>query len=92
MNKTFADFLKYLPDAKNFKLISSGDTTFNGMAFKWLIETHKNDNNDIQMHNNDFVTFKKGKTYILTMVTFSNSFNMVNPLFDKIANSFSLLD
>jgi hypothetical protein len=70
LNKTFSDFLKYLPDAKNYKLISTGDTTFNGIAFKWLIETHKNDNNDIQMHNYDFVTLKNGKTYILTMVTF----------------------
>jgi hypothetical protein len=91
LDKTFADFLKYLPEAKSFKLINTGDTTFNGMDFKWLIETHKNDNSEIQMQNYDFVTLKNGKTYILTMVTFSNSFNVVKPLFDKIANSFSLL-
>jgi hypothetical protein len=92
LNKTFADFLKYLPDAKNFKLICTGDTTFNGITFKWLIETHKNDNNDIQMHNYDFVTLKNGKTFILTMVTFSNSFNIAKPLFDKIVSSFLLLN
>ena len=92
LDKTFADFLSDLPDAKNFKLISSGDTTFNGMKLKWVIETHKNEFNEIQMHNYDFVTLKDGKTYILTMVTFSNSFNLVKPLFDKIASSFSLLN
>ena len=92
LNKTFSDFLKYLPDAKNFKFINTGDTTFNGIKFKWVIETHKNSNNEIQMHNYDFVTLRDGKTYILTMVTFSNSFNIVKPLFDKIASSFYLLN
>ncbi|WP_153798508.1 PsbP-related protein [Foetidibacter luteolus] len=92
LDKTFEDFLKYLPDAKNFKLIDRGDTTFNGKKFKRLIETHKNEGSDIQMHNYDFVTFKDGKTYILTMVTFSYAFDTVKPLFDKIASSFILLD
>ena len=92
LDKTFTDFLKYLPDAKNFKLINTGDTTFNGMKFKWLIETHTNDNNDIQMHNYDFVTLKDGKTYILTLDTFSYAFDTVKPLFDKIASSFTLFN
>lgn len=39
LDKTFADFLKYLPNAKNFKLIDTGAVTFNGIEFKWLIET-----------------------------------------------------
>ena len=92
LDKTFADLLKYLPDAKNFKLIDKGDATFNGIKFKWLIETHQNENNDIQMHNYDFVTLKDGKTYILTMITFSYAFDTVKSLFDKIASSFTLLD
>lgn len=92
LDKTFSDFLKYLPEAKNYKLINTGDTIFNGIKFKWLIETHRNDNNEIQMHNYDFVALRDGKTYILTMVTFSNSFDFVKPLFDKIASSFSWLN
>lgn len=92
LEKTFNDFLGYLPDAKDYKLINTGDTTFNGVKFKWLIETHKNDNSDIQMHNYDFVTLKNGKTFILTLVTFSNSFDSVKSLFDKIASSFNLYD
>lgn len=91
LDKTFSDFLSYLPDARNFKLIATGDTTINGTAFKWLIETHANENSNIQMHNYDFVTVKNGKTYILTMVTFSYVFDAVKPLFDSIAGSFTLL-
>lgn len=92
LNTTFADFLKYLPEANDYKLIATGDTTFNGLRFKWLIETHTNGNIDIQMYNYDFITFKNGKTYVLTMVTFSNSFINTKPLFDSIASSFSLLN
>jgi hypothetical protein len=92
LDKTFAEFLKALPDAKDFKLLDSGDTTFNGTHFKWLVETHKNKNNSVQMHNYDFVTFKDGKTYILTMVTFSYAYEGLKPLFDKIAGSFTLLE
>ena len=92
LDKTFADFLKYLPDARDYKLIETGATTFNGIKFKWLIETHKNESNNLQMHNYDFVTLKNGKTYILTMVTFSYAFESVKSMFDKIASSFILLD
>lgn len=91
LDKSFADFLKYLPEAESFKIIDTGSATLNGTKFKWIIETHKNANSEIQMHNYDFVTLKDGKTYILTMVTFSNTFQTVKPLFDKIAGSFILL-
>jgi hypothetical protein len=91
LDKTFADFLKYLPEAKNFKLIETGDTTINGAKLKWLIETHENETN-IKMHNFNFVAFKDDKTYILTMVTFSYAFETVKPLFQKIAGSFQLLN
>jgi PsbP len=90
LDKTFADFVKYLPNGNKFKLIAKGDTSFNGMKVKWLIETHKNLNNNLQMHNYDFVALKEGKTYILTCVTLSSAFETVKPLFDKIASSFVL--
>lgn len=92
LDKTFEDFLRYLPDAKDYKLIDKGAITFNGIKFKWLIETHRNESNNLQMHNYDFVTLKNGKTYILTMVTFSYAFETVKPLFDKIASSFAFLE
>lgn len=92
LDSTFPTFLKYISNSKDFKIIKLGDTTLNGRTYKWLIETHKIENNGIQMHNYDFVTLKDGKTYILTMATFSSYFDVVRPLFDKIANSFLLLD
>ena len=91
LEETFSDFLKYL-NAEKLQFIDQGDTILNGTKFKWLIETHKNGNNGVQMHNYDFVAIKHGKTYILTMVTFSYAFGMVKPLFDKIASSFILLN
>jgi len=91
LDKTFADFLKYLPEAKNYKLIDTGDTAFNGIKLKWLIETHENEKN-IKLHNFDFVALKEDKTYILTMVTFSYAFDAVKPLFNKIAGSFRLVN
>ncbi len=91
LDKTFADFIKYLPDAKKYKLIDTGSKTFNGTKFMWLIETHESDIGAIQLHNYDFVALKNGKAYILTMVTFSYYFDIIKPLFDKIANSFSFL-
>ena len=88
LNKTFSDFLRYLPNIKNYKLIDTGDTTLNGIKFKWLIESHEFD--DTKHHNYDLVTLKDGKTYILTMVAFSQYFDIIKPLFNKIANSFIL--
>jgi len=92
LDKSFADLLKYFSDAENYKLIDTGDITINGLKFRWLVETHKNDKSDIQMHNYDFVTLKNGKTYILTLVTFSYAFDTDKPLFNKIASSFKLLN
>jgi hypothetical protein len=90
LEETFNDFLKYL-DAEDLKFIGIGDTILNGIKFKWLIETHKNSNSNILMHNYDLVTLKNGKTYILTMATFSHTFDTMKPLFDKVASSFVIL-
>jgi hypothetical protein len=92
LDQTFADFLSYLPDAKDYKLIDTGTMISNSIKFKWLIETHKNEGNNVQMLNYDFVALKSGKTYILTMVTFSYAFETIKPTFDKIASSFKLLN
>lgn len=90
LDKTFADFLKHLKSTQNCKLISIGDTTLNGTKLKWLIETY--DLSDIQMHDYALVCVKDGKTYILTMISFSRTFDTVKPLFDKIASSFVFLN
>jgi len=91
LEKTYSRFLESLKSTDNFKLLDVGDTTINDNKFKWLIETHKNENDQIQMHNFDFVTYKNGKTYILTLITFSNRFALTKPTFIKIANSLILI-
>jgi hypothetical protein len=92
LEKTFSDLLRYLTDdGGNTKIIEKGDTTLNGRKFKWLIESHNSpDGKKLQLHNYDFVTIRDGKTFILTMTTFSNYFDTSKPLFDKIAGSFKL--
>jgi len=92
LDKTFSGFIQSLADAKNFKLIETGDRIINGIKCKWLIETHTNSQVDLQMHNYDFVTLKDGKTFVLTMVCFSRSFDSTKPLFDRIAESFTFLN
>ena len=90
LEKSFSDLLRYLSPGGStyYKPIEKGDTTLNGIKFKWLIETHKMPDFDKLMHNYDFLTVKDGKTYILTMTTFSSYFDTIKPLFDKIAGSF----
>jgi hypothetical protein len=89
LEKAFTDFMYYLPeDGDSLRVIATGDTVFHGTAFKWLIETHLMKKRK-WIKNYDFVTFKKGKTFILTMVSNVNYFDIVKPLFDKIASSFT---
>ena len=93
LEKTFSDFLKYLPGGiANYKLIEKGDITLNGRKFKWLVETHDSGLKDTTEVNYDFVTVRGGKTYILTMVTYSYHYDIIKPVFDKIAGSFILED
>ena len=90
LEKTYSRFVKSLRATDNFKLIDSGDAVIGGRNFKWLIETHKYESDNIQLHNYDFVTYQDDKTYILTLVTFSNRFELIEPTFKRIANSFIL--
>ncbi|MBO9204552.1 MULTISPECIES: hypothetical protein [Niastella] len=93
LERTFAVYLKYISKTPNFQLIAKGDTTLNGMPFKWIVTLSSNlVNNKIPMQNYDLVTVKNGKTYILTMMTFPHTYIKRRPLFNRIANSFKFLD
>lgn len=92
LSATYPVFIKYISKAAGFQIIAEGDTTLNGTSFKWIVETHLNDKAGIPMHNYDLVGSKEGRTYILTMATFSYRFEEVKHLFDIIASSFLLLD
>jgi hypothetical protein len=89
LDKMYAVLIKSLSAADNFKLINSGTTDISGQPFKWLIESHTNYKDINQkMHNYVFVSYKNGKTYILTMVAFSEVFDNYKSIFDKISKSF----
>lgn len=92
LENTYMRFLAALESTDNFELLNFGDTIINGKKFKWLIETHRYENDQIQMHNYDFVTYYNDQTYILTFTTFSNRFVLVKPTFIKIANSLVLME
>jgi hypothetical protein len=92
LERTFAVYIKYI-STPDFKMIAKGDTTLNGMPFKWLVSLSNNMVDEkITMQDYDLVTVRNGKTYILTMMTFPHMYNEVKPLFDKMANSFKFLD
>jgi hypothetical protein len=92
LERTFAAYLHYI-STPDFKIVATGDTTLNGMQFKWLVSLSNNLYNEkIPMQDYDLVTVRNGKTYIITMMTFPRTYNEVKPIFDKIANSFKFLD
>jgi len=92
LNDSYLKILKSISEAKNFKILDNGKAQINGRKFKWLIESHQNGINRIQMHNYVFVTYQNDKTYILTMVTFSTNFETIKPTFTQIANSLKLTE
>ena len=92
LDETYSKFLESIKEADNCKLVYSGDTNINGKKFKWLVETHTNEIDKIQMHNYDFVTYQNDKTYILTFTTFSKRFEIVKPTFNRISSSFFLTE
>jgi hypothetical protein len=92
LNDTYLNLLKYLSEVDNFKVIDSGQMVINNKDFKWLIESHKNVNAQVQMLNYDFISYQNDKTYVLTMVTFSKNFEYILETFWKIANSLRLTE
>lgn len=86
---SYARLVDSIRDAENFKFLKDGNTDISGQPFRWLIESHTNQiDKSQQMHNYEFITYKNGKTYILTMVAFSEVFEIYKSIFDKISKSF----
>ena len=94
LEATTSNFLKYISATKGFKLLDSGQVAINERAFTWIMESHVNETNNLQpsMHNLDFVTYDKNKTYILTMAALSKNFDQALDIFRRIANTFKLLE
>ncbi|MDO6432892.1 hypothetical protein Q4E93_19950 [Flavitalea sp. BT771] len=78
-----------LASTNDFTLLEKGDLTIHGLPYKWLIETHKNTDGSA-MHNYDFITYKDGRTYILTFVALSKDFDKYRQLFYQVAGTLVL--
>jgi hypothetical protein len=90
-DKSYDELLNAIQDAENFKLLESGSAVISGQSHRWLIESHTNfKDRSQQMIDYVFVTHKDGKSYILTMVAFSEVFETYKPIFEKISQSFVL--
>lgn len=90
LEKSFIQFKESIGKAEGFKIIEQGDVLINETAYKYLIETHKNNISKEDMHNYVFFTNNEGKIYILTMVTVSSNFERFKDLFATIAGSLKI--
>jgi len=89
LDNEYNKLIRAMESTNNFARLESDTITIHGQLFKWFIETHKNDvNSEMMLHNYVFVTYKGGKTYILTFVTASKYFDKYRLLFYQIATSF----
>lgn len=86
----YGTFITSLSSAKHYHLIDSGNAVINGTKYNWIIETHENSQTPIKMSNYDFMTYKNGTSYILTLVAPESDFEKYKELFDKVANSLKL--
>jgi hypothetical protein len=90
-DNAYATFISGISEAKKFIIISSGELSINEVIYRWIQETHENNNlESLIMKNYVFMTYKNGLSYILTMVVPEKRFDTLKPLFDKIAASLRL--
>jgi hypothetical protein len=90
LGSAFSFFIKSIQTANNFHLVDSGEVVIHGRNFKWLIESHTNQQAPVEMRNYDFFTLHNHKIYILTCATFSSHFAAIQPLFLRVAGSLQL--
>ncbi|MEO5888670.1 MAG: hypothetical protein ABIQ31_00395 [Ferruginibacter sp.] len=90
LNREYEKFINAQKSTNDFNLKEADSIVIHGQLFKWIIETHKNEVNAEPMNNYVFLTYKSGKTYILTFAAYSKSFQKYRQLFYQIANTLIL--
>ena len=90
IEREYEKFISALESTRDFTILRKGDVNIHGQLYKWFIETHKNDINLVPTDNYVFMTYKNGKTYILTFVSYSKDFDKFEALFREIANTLIL--
>jgi len=89
LDREYTRLIDALMSTNDFTLLEKGDTTIHELPYKWFIETHKNVDGSA-LHNYVFITYKAGKTYILTFVAHSKDFDKYRSLFYQVAGTFVL--
>lgn len=84
-NTSFNEYIQSISKTKGFKVLEQGNQKINGRKYKYLIESHENELNGVQMTNYNFFTNDKGRIVILTMVSSTASFSRYKSLFNQIA-------
>lgn len=87
LNRPYSQFLESIGKAEGFKILDQGEMTVKNRKYKYLVETHKNPINKMDLVNYVLFTNKEGEVLILTMVTASKKFEKVKALFDSIGQS-----
>jgi hypothetical protein len=90
LDKEYKKLMDALMSTNDFTLTEKDSININGLPYKWFIEAHKNEINKEPMINYVFITYKEGKTFILTFIAFSEYFKKYRPLFYKIAGTLIL--
>ena len=87
LDATYHQFLESIGEAEGFRIIDQGEKVIENRKYKYLIETHKNMQNNEDMNNYVYFTNDNGTVLILTMVTTSKDFRQFKNLFDAVAES-----
>ena len=90
LDREYKKLISALISTNNFNLLENDSTSINGLPFKWFIESHKNESGQDFMNNYVYLTYKEGKTYILTFVSSTANFEKYKLLFRDIAKSITL--
>jgi hypothetical protein len=87
----YTTFISNITEAKKFLLVDSGRIRIHDVDYRWIVETHENANRaSLIMTNYVFMTYKNRTSYILTLVVPERRYQILKPLFDKIAQSLRL--
>jgi len=82
LDKEYDKLISALSAGNDLNVVESGTITINGQPYKWFIDAHQK---PAQLSNYVFLTYKEGKTYILTFTTVSESFSKYRSLFHDVA-------
>lgn len=86
LNEEYNMLIEALTASGNFNKTEEGVAAIHGQTYRWFVELLRVSQQDTRM-NLVFVTYKNGRTYLLTFTAFPGTFPEYRPLFQEVANS-----